>query len=153
MVRRERDRAGWTRLAELEQLARSAGRDEERVREKRRQIRHNCAVKIIVLVRHSSGTLDVWHEDKMAVSGRVLDLSTKGASVFCGQHFEAGQQLGLNITLDGDIPVAAQCAVRWVKGVPDKRGFAHGVEFTGVSDKDKQKIDRFLNELDRTLGF
>jgi c-di-GMP-binding flagellar brake protein YcgR len=103
-------------------------------------------------VAWSSGNLDTWTVDSYKVPGRLLDLSPGGAALFTEQRFETGQDLQLAITLRDGSNINAKAVVRWVKMIPEKGGYASGVQFTQVSSKDQVRIAEFLTELDTTAG-
>jgi hypothetical protein len=42
--------------------------------------------------------------------------------------------------------------VRWTKGVPQKGGYASGVQFAQLSEKDLKVVRAFLQEMDDTVG-
>ena len=154
-VRREADRE----LLKKAHLA-AAGADDrqgpdaqkaaERLR--RRAIRHNCKVGIQMVIGHASGYSDDWSVDSVKIGGRVLDLSAGGASLFTKQSFETGQQLRLIVQLRDGSKIGTNGTVRWVKEVPQRHGYASGVEFGEVPGKDRKKIAKFLTELDHTSG-
>ena len=153
-VRRQADRGLLQRVKELEALTdrRLESRRDEIGHSRRRAIRHNCKVAIAVGVAWSSGNLDTWTVDSYKVPGRLLDLSPGGAALFTEQRFETGQDLQLAITLRDSSNINAKAVVRWVKMMPEKGGYASGVQFTHVSTKDQVRITEFLTELDTTAG-
>jgi c-di-GMP-binding flagellar brake protein YcgR len=153
-IRRQADQKLLQRVKELEALTDrrvESGRDEAG-HMRRRAIRHNCTVGISMSVGHSSGYLDTWTVDSVKVPGRLLDLSPGGAALFTEQRFETGQELQLTIGLRDGSEIHTKAAIRWVKVVPQKGGYASGVQFSQVSGKDQTKIAEFLAELDATAG-
>jgi len=153
-VRREADRE----LLKKAHLA-AAGTDHrgpdaqkaaERMR--RRAIRHNCKVGIQMVIGHAAGYSDDWSVDSVKIGGRVLDLSDGGASLFTKQSFETGQRLRLTVQLRDGSKIDTNGTVRWVKEVPQRHGYASGVEFGEVPAKNRKKIAKFLTELDHTSG-
>lgn len=127
------------------------GSDESR-RLRRHAIRHHCQVVIRLQMGYSSGSLDTWSVDAVKIKGRILDLSKGGASLFTGESFQTGQELLLTIILEDSTEITAKAVVRWVKSVPEKRGYASGVQFSHVSPTDTLRIEKFLEQLDATLG-
>jgi len=157
-VRRHADRELLKRVAELQSMLDRRGESgaeskRESAGHARRQIiRHNCKVAIAVKVGVSSGYGDTWDVASVRVKGRILDLSTGGASLFTEQRFETGQELALVIRLRDGEDIHANSTVRWVKMVPQKGGYASGVQFTHMSDKDRRLLGKFLTELEQTAG-
>ena len=103
-------------------------------------------------VGFSSGASDMWSVHSIPIKGRILDLSTGGASLFTKDSFQTGQELALAIKLHDASEIHAKASVRWIKSVPEKGGYASGVQFVHVADKDASKIQRFLKDLDATVG-
>jgi len=154
-VRRESDRALREQLAHLKaQLAQGSGDDASHAQrqQRRRIIRHECRVGIEMLIGHAAGHSEQWSMDAIKLKGRVLDLSHDGASIFTRQRFETGQELRLTIAIGEKSHIHTNAVVRWVKDVPEKAGYASGVQFKAVAAKDQKQIDRFLQELDATVG-
>ena len=127
--------------------------NQELERQRRRTIRHNCEVSIEMLIGYSSGYSDDWSVDSVKVKGKILDLSSGGASLFTGHRFETGQELRLMIRLRDKTEISAHAKVRWVKDMVEKNGFVSGVQFTKLGEKDQAKVSKFLAELDATAGF
>lgn len=125
----------------------------EAERQRRRTLRHNCEVSIEMLIGYSSGFSDDWSVDSVKVKGKILDLSSGGASLFTGHRFETGQELRLQIRLRDKTEISARAKVRWVKDMVEKNGFVSGVQFTKLGEKDQLKVSSFLAELDATAGF
>lgn len=131
---------------QLEQIKTSDGKQLKR--ERRRTIRHTCRVVVELPIGHSSGYGDDWSVDTLKFKGRLLDLSTGGASVFTKQAFETGQFLRLTITVP-DLPdIVINARVRWVKAVPKKGAHASGVEFIRMAEEQQASLARFLERLD-----
>jgi c-di-GMP-binding flagellar brake protein YcgR len=155
-VRRQSDRELLTRLNgmrgdEADWL--NADRAAKDLRHKRRRaIRHNCQVHVALRVAHVSGAQGEWNVDMFPVKGRILDLSSSGASLFTDRPLEIGQEVSMVVALQGAEPIRATGQVRWTKAVPEKRGYASGVHFRSVSEKGKDLIDSFLKKLDATIG-
>lgn len=149
MVRRQADRDLLNKL----QLAQGVkDQDKESRRKHRRAIRHNCEVRIALQLTHAAGNADVWEATEHPVKGRILDLSAEGCQLFVGQALEIGQKLSLVIALRTGHKIQTRGTIRWTKAVPQKNGFASGVQFSGLSAKDEKHIVAFLNELDATIG-
>lgn len=159
-VRRQADREVLQRLRQLEQHVQAAVHDgsastemaEEKRRLRRRAIRHNVAVHIATEVGFRSGVHDTWTVEDLPVKGKILDLSPTGCALFTTQMLDVGTNLKLIIQLQSGAKIAARGIVRWTKAIDARGGFASGVEFTAVSDKDRRMIDKFLQELDQTIG-
>ena len=153
LVRRQSDRLLLQKVRDLEGIAdRRREFHDDAARARRRTIRHSCAVAISVSMGYSSGYADTWTVDSVKIPGRILDLSKGGALLFTKQRIETGQELGLAIKLRGGAIINSKSVVRWVKDMPEKGGFALGVQLSGVSEKDRSKIAKFLAELDATMG-
>lgn len=148
------------RQADRDLLERSSGPPDRRVdpdtkayrHKRRRAIRHNCRVQITLNLKHSSGYSDTWSESKHKVPGRILDLSGDGCSVFSEHGLEIGQSLGLKIQLRDAAIIESPGVVRWTRGVDQKNGFASGVQFVNPPAKTVKQIEKFLKELDATIG-
>ncbi len=120
---------------------------------RRRAIRHNCGVRIALKLEHRGGTrLDTWSVEEHPVNGRILDLSHEGSSIFTGQQIEIGQALSLVLTLQNAEEVKTAGLVRWSKHIPDRRGFASGVQFEDLPKPARKKIEVFLDYLDQNIG-
>ena len=150
MVRRQADREL------LERFRASQGADDPDNRAqrhmRRRAIRHNCEVRIGLRLRQSSGNLDVWTESELPVAGRLLDLSEEGCSLFTKDRLEMGQELHLAVALKNAQTFEGTGVVRWAKAVPEKHGFASGVQFTALQPNAQKNITAFLKHLDATIG-
>ena len=154
-VRRQADRELLQRLQGQAQTStddRRAAEGKEAQRTRRRTIRHTCKVAIEMLIGYSAGNSDDWSVDAVKVGGRILDLSPDGASLFTKQPLETGQELRLAIELRDASKISTNAVVRWVKAIPEKGGYASGVQFGEVTRKDRKRITKFLDELDATAG-
>lgn len=152
--RRQRDQDLLDKIAELQGAAdrRATPESDEAKRKRRRAIRHNCQATIQMLIGHKPGEMDTWEVHPMQIKGRVLDLSRDGASLFAKQPFEADQELRVMITLRDGTKVQANSTVRWLKAVPEKDGYAFGVRFGHLPEKEAKRIGALLEELDATAG-
>ena len=157
LIRRHADRELVKRVNDLQALMERRGesngesKSDSAGHARRHVIRHNCKVAIAVKVGVSSGYGDTWDVTSVRVKGRILDLSTGGASLFTEQPFDTGQELELVIRLRDGEDIHATGAVRWVKTVQNG-GYASGVEFSKMSDKDRRLVGKFLAELEKTAG-
>ena len=149
MVRRQADR---DLLMKLQKAQGGQSQDKEARRMHRRAIRHNCEVRVALQLSHAAGSADVWQATEHPIKGRILDLSTEGCQLFFSQPIEIGQKLSLAIALRTGKKVQTPATVRWTKAVPQKNGYACGVQFTQLGPKDEKSIVAFLNELDATIG-
>lgn len=154
LVRRQADKELLKKVQELQTTGgrRDADGSKEMERRRRRVIRHNCRVRIEMLIGMRSGNSDTWSVDAVKLKGRVLDLSVGGASLFTKQPFETGQELRLGVNLPDGSEINTHATVRWVKAVPEKDAYASGVQFMHVSAKDSKKLVKFLEDLDATVG-
>jgi len=143
-----------TRVQQMEAMVdcRGGADSEETERKRRRAIRHTCNVSIEMLIGHRSGLSEDWAIDAVKIKGRLLDLSASGASLYTKERFEPGQELRLGIQLPDESLIATRGAVRWVKALDNKDGFASGVQFGHLAEKDARNLRRFLKELDATAG-
>ena len=149
-VRRAADREIYNQLQHFREL--SAGEVNREQRHKRRRaIRHTCTVRISVQVgvRHGAGD---WCMTDHPVAGRLLDLSADGCQLFTRDIHEVGTQMSLLISLQTGEDIRAVGVVRWSKGVPEKKGYALGVQFTRADNDAQARIEAFLDYLDRTGG-
>ncbi|MFP4501030.1 MAG: PilZ domain-containing protein [Candidatus Hydrogenedentota bacterium] len=159
-VRRRADREMIARLHAIEagegpgqgQTQRQADMSREQRHKRRRAIRHECKVRIALEIVHSAGHLDTWDADTYHMKGRVLDLSIDGASLFTRETLSIGQRVGLTINLGAHETFQVRGHVRWTKAVSKKEGYASGVQFDQITTKDRERVLRFLHELDETIG-
>jgi len=151
LVRRASDRELINQLQHLRELsAGDANRDNRHKR--RRAIRHTCTVKISVQVGVQHGRVGDWAMTDHPVAGRLLDLSADGCQLFTRDLLDMGTQMNLLITLQTGEDIRAVGMVRWTKAVPEKKGYALGVEFTRADHDAQARIGAFLELLDRTGG-
>ncbi len=150
-VRRESDRELLDQIRHLrEQLA---GQDNKELRHKRRRsIRHTCTVKINLQVGMRDARNEEWSMTDHPVAGRLLDLSADGCQLFTRDLLDIGAQMSLLITLQSGEDIRAVGVVRWNKAVPEKKGYALGVQFTRAEHDARERIGTFLEHLDRTGG-
>lgn len=139
------------RLQQLESMA-SAEENRELRHKRRRTIRHLCHVKIGLPVGFRSDRDDMWTVEQLPIKGRLLDLSAEGCALFTHQSFDIGQNINLNIEVSGGRHIKATGMVRWTKQLPEKGGFASGVQFNKMGADDQKVLHYFLDELDRTIG-
>ena len=148
-VRRQADR-------ELARLCDQARQDDDNGSNKRRQrrriIRHNCKAALDIQIGQNSGDSHDLKVRLHTIPGRVLDLSKTGASLFTHHSLEVGDDFRLVLLIDGAPRIEALAAVRWIKLVEDKNGYASGVEFTKVGMRDQELLDEFLDRLESTVG-
>lgn len=155
-ARREEDRAMREQLDHyaraMEQRVPDKASSDQTKRSRRRAVRHNCKVAIRMSIGHAAGHDDTWSVDTLKVDGRLLDLSTEGASLFTKDPFQTAQNLQLVIELQDKTKISAKAVVRWVKAVPKKGGYASGVRLMDLATKDQKRIASFLSKLDATAG-
>lgn len=150
-ARRQADRDMIRELAELRgDRSEDASREHRHLR--RRAIRHNCKAQIALKITHASGLNDTWSVEQFPLSGRILDLSPEGCSLFSAQQIDIGQELSILIGMRNGGKIRAGGAVRWTKAVREHNGFASGVQFTQIAPGDRQLINQFLKELDESIG-
>lgn len=150
-ARRAADRDLLKQLQHFREM--TAGEENRDQRHKRRRaIRHTCTVKISVQVGIRQGRSEEWSMTDHAVAGRLLDLSADGCQLFTRDLLEMGAQMNLLITLQSGEEIRAVGAVRWTKAVPEKKGYALGVQFTRADHGAQARIQAFLDLLDRTGG-
>lgn len=149
-VRRQADRE-LLRLREQIQSNLDDDGSQQR-RQRRRIIRHNCKAALDIQVGQSSGGGDNMRIRSHTIPGRVLDLSKTGASLFTHHSLEVGDDFRLLLLVENGPRIEALAAVRWIKRVEDKNGYASGVEFTKVGSRDQELLDEFLARLDSTVG-
>lgn len=133
----------------------SAPSDEEasqQRRQRRRIIRHNCKAAMDIQIAQGTGSGESLRVRRHTIPGRVLDLSSTGASLFTHHSVEVGDDFRLVLLVESGPRIEALAAVRWIKRVDDKNGYASGVEFTRVGSRDRQLLDEFLAHLDSTVG-
>ena len=155
-MRRQSDRDLLDRLQSVQRARQGDSEDEgaasELRRIRRRAIRHNCEVRLSLVMSHRAGMGDVWSASEHPVKGRILDLSVEGCSVFTQNPIEIGQQLSLMLRLLDGRQIGTRGIARWTKGVPQKGGYAVGVQFETLCEKDVKAVRAFLKEMDDTVG-
>lgn len=152
-IRRDADRSLWARIQELELQVDRRSQTSEDKHARRRAIRHNCTVLIHLNMQYASGgPVDTWQDASIKIKGRVLDLSAGGASLFTHEQLEIAQTLRMTIILNDNVQINVGGQVRWVKAIPEKKGYASGVQFQNATENDRVLIARFLNQLDATAG-
>lgn len=86
------------------------------------------------------------------IKGRLLDLSTDGCQVFTRDGFDIGAVMNVLVVIETNVEIKAVGIVRWTKSVPEKKGFALGVQFTRAEADAQSNIQAFLDRLDKTIG-
>ena len=124
--------------------------DQRRLR--RRVIRKTCHVRVEFAVGFAVGTSDVMHMDTHTTKGRLLDLSLAGACVLTKYEIAPGQEVTLDIDLQGMVTITPKAQVRWTKPILEKKGHACGVLFHALSEEDQRKLTRFLNDLEKQVA-
>lgn len=149
--RRESDRVLRSQLHHAREQA--AGEISRELRHKRRRaIRHTCEVKLSIPMGHKDAHSNDWTMSNQALAGRLLDLSVEGCQVFTRNHLEIGAVMNLQIILESREDIKAVGMVRWTKAVPEKGGFALGVQFTRAESHAQELIRAYLARLDENLG-
>lgn len=150
-LRRESDRILRSQLEHAREQA--AGEINREMRHKRRRaIRHMCEVRIAIPMGHKNAHSNDWAMSDQRIAGRLLDLSVDGCQVFTRNQFEIGAMMNLQISLESREDIKAVGIVRWTKAVPEKGGFAIGVQFTRAEEHAQTAIQAFLARLDQTVG-
>ncbi|MBI2424683.1 MAG: PilZ domain-containing protein [Candidatus Hydrogenedentes bacterium] len=141
-------------LNELTKLRKESGSDSQKeLRQlRRRAIRHHCEARIALRLNYQMGRADEWQVANHPIQARILDLSPEGCQIFAAQPLDIGSELSLQLNVAQQPPMQAIGIVRWMKGVPNKRGFACGVEFMAVKDDAQKRIQHFLKDLDDNIG-
>ena len=155
VIRRRADRELLQQIQGMQEFD-SGQASKEKRRRRRRAIRHNCTVNMALKIdsRGQAGPrgLDTWTVTEHPVKGRILDVSGVGCSVFSAKPLEIGQELSLVVGLTGGVKIGSKGMVRWMKAVDQRDGYAAGIEFTLIENKDRDLIEKFLTELDATVG-
>ena len=149
VVRRQADRE----LYEL--IEKKTGiRPEQLVRERklRRAIRHTCRAVLEMDIKHSSGKTEAWETDRHQLKARVLDLSEGGASLFCKHDPGRGARVRVGVKLYDGMTIEAESEVRWTSYKESKAGYAVGVQFVSIDERNQRRLHKFLEELDASLG-
>ena len=150
-IRRESDRILRSQLQHARDQA--AGEINRELRHKRRRaIRHTCEARLSIPMGHKDAHSSDWNMSDQVIPGRLLDLSIEGCQLFTKDHFEIGSVMNLQIILESREDIKAVGMVRWTKAVPEKGGFALGVQFTRAEHHAQDLIQTFLNRLDETVG-
>lgn len=123
-----------------------------RERKLRRAIRHTCRAVIDIEVRHSPGQTQAWESDRHQIKARVLDLSDGGASLFCKHDLRQGTRARIGVKLYDGTMIEADSEVRWTSFKEQKQGYAIGVQFVSIDDRNQKRLHRFLADLDSSLG-
>ncbi len=150
-IRRESDRVLRSQLSHAREQA--AGEINRELRHKRRRaIRHTCGVQLSIPMGHRDAHSNDWRMSAQPIKGRLLDLSTDGCQVFTRDGFEIGAVMNVLVTIETNVEIKAVGIVRWTKAVPEKQGFALGVQFTRAEADAQSQIQKFLDRLDKTIG-
>jgi c-di-GMP-binding flagellar brake protein YcgR len=123
-----------------------------RERKLRRAIRHTCRAVLDLEVKHSPGQTGVWESDRHQLKARVLDLSEGGASLFCKHDPGRGTRLRVGVKLYDGMSIEAESEVRWTTYKEQKEGYAVGVQFVSIDERNQRRLHKFLADLDATLG-
>lgn len=150
-LRREADRKTLEQAQKFQRVQ-EGETSKERRHLLRRAIRHQCQVRIQIVMQFSTGGMDSWDSSKVPVKGRLLDLSASGCSLFTHQRLEMGQKLNVEVGMAKGPSVIAGGVVRWTKAVEGRNGYASGMEFTAIEQKARKRIHNILQEVDATLG-
>ena len=150
-LRRQADRDLREQLGRV-QLQDDHDHGSEKRRQRRRIIRHNCKAALDIQIGQVSGTGHGAAVRTHTIPGRVLDLSKTGASLFTHHSLEVGDDLRLVLLIDSGPRIEALAAVRWMKRVEEKNGYASGVEFTKIGYRDQELLNDFLQHLEVTVG-
>ena len=149
-MRRESDRDMIRQIQETRRKTEDTSQEVRHLR--RRAVRHNCKVNIGLKAVYASGTGDTWNAEEFPLSGRVLDLSPEGCSIFSRDQMDIGQKPSLVIEMRKGGTIRAEGVIRWSKHVREHSGFASGVQFSNITSRDQQRITAFLQELDENIG-
>jgi hypothetical protein len=150
-LRRESDRVLRSQLNHAREQA--AGEINRELRHKRRRaIRHSCEAKLYIPMGHKDAHSNDWNMSNQAIPARLLDLSTEGCQVFTRNQLDIGAITNLQIYLEAREDIKAVGVVRWTKAVPEKSGFALGIQFTRAEHHAQDAIRTYLSRLDATLG-
>ncbi len=123
-----------------------------RERKLRQAIRHTCKAVLQVEVSHSPGDSEYTTTDSQSLRGRVLDLSLGGVFLFTKYELKPGAQFKVGVKIYDGSTIEALAEVRWSKYKEAKGGYATGAEFISIDEKNQQRLQTFLSELDATLG-
>lgn len=123
-----------------------------RERKLRRAIRHTCRAVLDIEVKHSPGQTQAWESERHQIKARVLDLSDGGASLFCKHDLRQGTRVRVGVKLYDGSTIEADSEVRWTSFKEQKEGYAIGVQFVSIDDRNQRRLQRFLADLDSTLG-
>jgi hypothetical protein len=123
-----------------------------RERKLRRAIRHTCKAVLSLDVKHSPGDFDHTETDEVHLKARVLDLSEGGASLFCKHELRQGATCRIAVKLYDGTSVEADSEIRWTSHKPRKDGYALGLQFLQIDEKNERRLKNFLEDLDNTLG-
>ena len=119
-----------------------------RARKLRHAIRHTCKAVLEVKDVDAPGGQD----PSKPLRARVLDMSEGGASLFIKYDLRVGSQLKLGVVIyDGSV-IESQADVRWSAPKPAREGYAIGLEFADMDEKNRKRLGTFLAELAATLG-
>jgi c-di-GMP-binding flagellar brake protein YcgR len=149
-ARRQADRDMIHQLQETRRKKEDASQEVRHLR--RRAVRHNCKVNIGLKAVYASGGGDTWNAEEFPLSGRILDLSPEGCSIFSRDQMDIGQTPSLVIEIRKGGTIRAEGVIRWSKHVREHNGFASGVQFSNITTRDQQRITTFLHDLDENIG-
>ncbi|MDQ1257644.1 MAG: PilZ protein, partial [Candidatus Hydrogenedentes bacterium] len=125
-----------------------AAANEEARRKRRHVIRHDCKAVVEMQVGFALPGEKQNVSNAVRSKARVLDLSIQGASLFTKEQFAPELNIQVVVTLKNGKQVTPKAVVRWVKPIPDKGGFAMGVQFLSIPTAELEHFRKFLIELD-----
>lgn len=83
---------------------------------------------------------------------RILDLSEGGASVFTSQNARVGQRGWLQIRVFDGSAIESKVEVRWIKPKETMNGYVLGIKFRQMDSDNRERLKKYIQELDDSLG-
>lgn len=124
------------------------------MKELRRYPRYSISGTIIAAFRK---IIQRGSQEGDAIRASVMDLSRNGAGmrvvVLTSQPYRVDDTIHIEIELSDGSAIDSMAEVKWTKPLPENVGYYLGVEFSEISDKDKNRLNQFLAELGKEAPY
>lgn len=124
------------------------------MKELRRYPRYSISGTIIAAFRK---IIQRGSQEGDAIRASVMDLSRNGAGmrvvVLTSQPYRVDDTIHIEIELSDGSAIDSVAEVKWTKPLPENVGYYLGVEFSEISDKDKNRLNQFLAELGKEAPY
>lgn len=120
--------------------------------EQRKYPRHSIRGTLMAAIRNliRPGT-----DGDNPIRATVMDLSREGAGlslvVISSRPYQVGDSIQIDIELPDASTVASDAEVKWTKPLPEQIGHYLGVQFTQISDGERVRLNKYLDEINEKL--